>query len=98
MTRLALPKRGGRRSLGQRVRVIIDPTQDRTDRYSQLFAYVDRRSDDMDLGRAMIRAGWAMAYVCDSWPFERLDPYCDAQTRALNLDRALGVGKWLRAR
>ena len=88
MTRLAFQTRRGR-SVGQRVRLTTDPTQDRTDRYGRLLAYVDRRSDGKDLGRAMITSGWAMAYVYDSTPFERLDSYSGRQTRAEDFNRGV---------
>jgi endonuclease YncB( thermonuclease family) len=88
MTRLAFRKRRGR-SGGQRVRLSTDPTQDRTDRYGRLLAYVDRRSDGKDLGRSMVAAGWAMAYVYDSTAFERFASYDGAQTRARNSHRGV---------
>ena len=89
MTRLAFRQRSGR-SVGQRVRLTTDPTQDRTDRYGRLLAYVDRRSDGKDLGRAIINAGWAMDYVYDNRPFERFGSYDGVQTQA----RARGRGVW----
>jgi micrococcal nuclease len=88
MTRLAFRERRGR-SVGQRVRLTTDPTQDRTDRYGRLLAYVDRRSDGKDLGRSMVAAGWAIAYVYDGTAFERFALYDGAQTRARNSNRGV---------
>lgn len=81
MTKLAVRKRR-RGHVGQAVRLTTDPTQDRIDRYGRLLAYVERRSDGRDLGRAMIRAGWAVAYVYDGTPFQRYAAYSAVQTRA----------------
>jgi micrococcal nuclease len=88
MTKLAFRRRGGRR-LGHRVRVTTDPTQDRVDGYGRLLAYVGRLSDGTDLGRSLIRAGWAMAYVYDSTPFQRLDRYSRTQRRAESAKRGV---------
>jgi endonuclease YncB( thermonuclease family) len=81
MTKLAFRRRGGR-TLGHSVRLTTDPTQDPVDRYGRLLAYVNRLSDGSDLGRSMIRAGWAMAYVYDSKPFQRLGSYSATQRLA----------------
>jgi micrococcal nuclease len=88
MTKLAFRKRGGRR-VGHSVRLTTDPTQDRVDSYGRLLAYVERRSDGTDLGRAMIRAGWAMVYVYDSEPFQRFDSYSAAETQAQSSNRGV---------
>ncbi len=81
MTKLAFRKRRGGR-VGQAVRLTTDATQDRIDRFGRLLAYVQRRSDGLDLGRAMIRAGWAVAYVYDGTPFQRYAAYSAFQTQA----------------
>ena len=81
MTKLAFRKRRGGR-VGQAVRLTTDPTQDRIDRFGRLLAYVERRSDGLDLGRAMIRAGWAVAYIYDGTPFQRYSAYSAFQTQA----------------
>ena len=81
MTKLAFRKRTGGR-VGQAVRLTTDPTQVRIDRFGRLLAYVVRRSDGLDLGRAVIRAGWAVAYVYDGTPFQRYAMYDAVQTQA----------------
>jgi micrococcal nuclease len=81
MIKLALRKRRGAH-VGHAVRLTTDPTQDRIDRFGRLLAYVERRSDGLDLGRAMMRAGWAMAYVYDGTPFQRYAAYSAVQTQA----------------
>jgi endonuclease YncB( thermonuclease family) len=88
MKRLAFQKRGERR-IGRIVALITDPTQDGTDRYGRLLAYVDRRPDGKDLGRSMIRAGWTQAYVYDNRPFERVATYSDDERRAESADRGV---------
>ena len=88
MTKLAFRKRRGRHD-GQAVRLTTDPTQDRTDRFGRLLAYVERRSDGLDLGRAMIRAGWAVAYVYDRTPFQRYAGYSALQTKAETAHRGV---------
>ncbi|MBN1529434.1 MAG: thermonuclease family protein [Thermoleophilaceae bacterium] len=59
--------------LGQSVNLVSDPTQDAVDRYGRSLFYVDR-ADGLDVGLAMIRAGWAAAYVYDEEP-QRIDSY-----------------------
>ena len=88
MTKLAFRKRDGRR-VGHYVRLTTDPTQDRVDRYGRLLAYVTRRSDGADLGRAMIRAGWAMVYVYASEPFRRVDAYTASESQAQSGNRGV---------
>ncbi len=82
MARLALP--GGR---GAAVTLMTDPSQDTRDRYGRLLAYVTR-SDDVDLARAQLRAGWAEVYVYHQ-AYERLDGF-EAAERAARRGR-LGV-------
>lgn len=77
MRRLAPTRRGG-----VRVRLVTDPSQDRTDSYGRLLAYAHRRRDGRDLGRAMVRAGWATTYVHDGRPFRRLPAYSRARRAA----------------
>src|SRR5262245_38686080 len=88
MTRLAFRRRGGRK-VGHSVRLTTDPTQDQVDSFGRLLAYVNRRSDGRDLGRSMIRAGWAMVYVYDSEPFQRIDAYRSAQAQAMSGNRGV---------
>jgi endonuclease YncB( thermonuclease family) len=70
MHRLALP--GGR---GRRVWLTTDPTQALFDRYRRLLAYVNARDSGSDIGRRMIRAGWAKVYVFNGVPFQRNSAY-----------------------
>jgi micrococcal nuclease len=88
MTKLAFRARGGRK-VGHGVRLTTDPTQDRVDGYGRLLAYVNRLSDGTDLGRAVIRAGWAMAYVYDSKPFQRFALFSAAETHAEGSNRGV---------
>ncbi|HMJ34801.1 MAG TPA: thermonuclease family protein [Baekduia sp.] len=48
---------------GDQLRLTADPTQDGSDRYGRRLAYVSRGG--RDLGRLMIRAGWAKVYIYD---------------------------------
>jgi endonuclease YncB( thermonuclease family) len=74
---------------GLRVRLVTDPSQDLFDRYGRLLAYVVRRADGRDLGRAQLAHGLARVYVFDR-PFRRLASYRRAARRA----RAAGRGVW----
>ncbi len=65
---------------GRQVTLISDPSQDRTDRYGRTLAYVDARGTG-DLGRRMVRAGWAAVYVFER-PFARLARYETASAAA----------------
>jgi micrococcal nuclease len=48
---------------GDRLRLTADPTQNATDRYGRRLVYVSHGG--RDLGRLMIRAGWAKVYIYD---------------------------------
>jgi micrococcal nuclease len=48
---------------GDRLRLAADPTQDDSDRYGRRLAYVSQGG--RDLGRLMIRSGWAKVYIYD---------------------------------
>jgi endonuclease YncB( thermonuclease family) len=74
---------------GLRVRLVTDPTQDLFDRYGRLLAYVVRRRDGVDLGKAQLAHGWARVYVFDR-PFRRLSSYRRAARRARHASR----GAW----
>ena len=78
MKRLAPP--------GRSVRLVSDPTQARTDRFGRVLAYVDARG--VDLGRAMIAAGWAKTYVYGR-PFARVATYRKAQASATAAKRGV---------
>lgn len=75
MSKLAFAKRG-RRRIGRDVRLRSDPTQDRTDRHGRLLAYVS--TAQADLGKSLIRAGWATIFVFSSNPFQRFTAYSHA--------------------
>jgi micrococcal nuclease len=70
-----------RLAAGRRVTLVADPTQDRRDRYGRLLAYVDARGGG-DLGAAMVRRGWAMVYVYENHPFQRVARYRAAAAHA----------------
>jgi endonuclease YncB( thermonuclease family) len=74
---------------GTRVRLVTDPTQDTFDRYGRLLAYVIKRSNGGDLGRAQISAGWAKVYVFGGNPFRRTRSYRRAARNARNADRGV---------
>jgi micrococcal nuclease len=64
---------------GDHVALARDPTQDAKDKYGRLLAYVDHAGTD--LGRSMIRAGWAKVYIYDH-PGVRVVGYEAAAVRA----------------
>ena len=74
---------------GRRVRLRTDPTQDTYDRYGRLLVYVDLRDGSGSMNAAMIRAGWAMVYVYDGVPFQRLRSYRRVQKQARKADRGV---------
>jgi len=82
MRRLAL-----RRGKGRVIRLTSDPTQDATDRYGRLLAYVNGQGKDY--GERMIRAGWAAVYVYRD-PFQRLASFTAAQDAA----QGAAAGVW----
>jgi endonuclease YncB( thermonuclease family) len=73
---------------GQQVTLVSDPSQDAADRFGRSLFYVDR-SDGVDLGEAMLRAGWANVFVFEQ-EFERLPRYRTARNDA----RDAGDGVW----
>ena len=78
-----------RRWTRRRVRLTTDPTQGSTDQYGRMLAYVDTLGGT-DVGRAAVRAGWAMSRVFGSVPFQRVAGYEAAQSAA----RAGSRGVW----
>ncbi len=66
--------------VGRRVTLTADPTQDRTDRFGRVLAYVDL--DGVDAGLALVRAGLAEVFVFDGRPFARFGAYEDAEAAA----------------
>ncbi len=75
--------------VGLRVTLVTDPSQDSFDRYGRLLAYLVRRRDGRDLGRAQISRGWAKVYVFER-PFRRVRGYRRAAHRA----HRAGRGVW----
>jgi len=74
--------------VGQRVAVIPDPTQDRTDRYGRTLAYLVK-ADGWNYSIEAARAGAARAYVYGS-PVQLHDEIASAERQA----RAAGRGMW----
>jgi len=81
MKRLAL-----RNGLGRSVTIRTDPTQDLTDRYGRLLAYVS--ASGADFGRTMISSGWAKTYVYDV-SFQRVSTYRSAERSARSARRGV---------
>jgi micrococcal nuclease len=74
--------------LGQRVSLIPDPTQDRTDRYGRTLAYLDR-ADGWDYSVEAARAGVAHSYVYHHHPVQRADQIGAAEQEARDAARGL---------
>ena len=75
--------------VGLPVKLVTDPSQDSFDRYGRLLAYLVRRRDGRDLGRAQIARGWAKVYV-----FERRFRRVHSYRRAAHRARRAGRGVW----
>jgi micrococcal nuclease len=75
--------------LGQRVALIPDPTQDRTDRYGRTLAYLDK-ADGADYSIEAARAGAAQSYIYHNHPAARADAIAAAEQEA----KAAGRGLW----
>lgn len=78
-----------RLALGKPVTLTIDPTQDQRDRYGRLLAYVDIARTKRDVGRSLLRAGWATTYVYAGVPVERHDRYAAAAETARSKRRGV---------
>ena len=74
MEKLAM--RNGR---GRSVTITTDPTQDLSDRYGRLLAYVG--ASGTDFGRTMVSSGWATTYVYKV-RFQRVSAYRSAERSA----------------
>jgi endonuclease YncB( thermonuclease family) len=72
---------------GRRVRVIGDPTQDRTDRFGRLLGYL-ATPGGVDLGRRQVVAGWSPAYVYER-RFRRYRTYARAERAARSAERGV---------
>ncbi|MBN8867337.1 MAG: thermonuclease family protein [Solirubrobacterales bacterium] len=74
---------------GKPVKLTVDPSQDKIDRYGRLLRYA--RIDGNDVGRRVIAAGWGAPYVYDeSSPPKFTDAYRKTATAA---ERS-GKGAW----
>ncbi len=74
--------------LGQRVALVPDPTQDRTDRYGRTLAYLVR-ADGFDYAVEAARAGAARSYVYGGRPVSRHDAIAAAEREARDARRGL---------
>jgi micrococcal nuclease len=74
--------------LGQRVALIPDPTQDRTDRYGRTLAYLDK-ADGWDYSVEAARAGAAHSYVYHINQRPRADLIAVAEQEAKTAGRGL---------
>ena len=75
--------------VGQRVALVTDPTQDRTDRFGRTLAYLVR-ADGWDYSVEAARAGTAKSYVYGGIPVIRYNAIETAQAEA----RAALRGLW----
>jgi endonuclease YncB( thermonuclease family) len=75
-----------RNGTGRTVTITTDPTQDLTDRYGRLLAYVG--AGGTDFGRTMVSAGWAKTYVYRV-DFQRVGAYRAAQRSAKSAGRGV---------
>ncbi len=75
-----------RRGKGRSVTITTDPTQDLTDRYGRLLAYVGAAGTDF--GRTMVSSGWAKTYVY-RLDFQRVSSYRRAQRAAKSARRGV---------
>jgi hypothetical protein len=66
--------------VGQRVQLVTDPTQDRTDRYGRTLAYLVR-ADGWDYGVEAARAGAARSYVYGGTPVSRHNAIAAAEKK-----------------
>jgi micrococcal nuclease len=73
---------------GRRVVLVGDPSQDTTDRYGRLLAYVELPGG-RDVGRELLAAGLAEVYVFGGRPFARLPAYRAAAGRAREARRGV---------
>ena len=77
--------------MGQRVRLVTDPTQDTRDRYARLLAYVykpGRSGPTGSVNFGLVSTGHAKVYVYDGL-FRHARPFFRGQQLAKDLDRGL---------
>jgi micrococcal nuclease len=72
----------------QRVAVVTDPTQDRTDRFGRTLAYLVK-TDGWDYSVEAARAGTAHAYIYNGQPVQRNDAISAAEQQAKIARRGL---------
>lgn len=75
--------------VGEKVRLVSDPTQASKDQYGRLLRYVETKDDDRDLNRAQVLKGWARLFVFDDNPFKRVKSYREALSKAKKRDRGI---------
>lgn len=74
--------------LGRQVALVLDPTQDRTDRYGRTLAYLVR-ADNWDYSVEAARAGAARSYVYGGAPVSRSSAITAAEREARDAKRGL---------
>lgn len=74
--------------MGQRVALVPDPTQDKTDRYGRTLAYLDK-ADGWDYSIEAARAGAAHSYVYHDHPAQRAEQIAAAEQEAKSAGRGL---------
>jgi micrococcal nuclease len=74
--------------LGQRVALVADPTQDKTDRYGRTLAYLVRQ-DGWDYSVEAARAGAARSFIYGGVPVSRYDAIAGAEQQARTARRGL---------
>ncbi|MBJ7457545.1 MAG: thermonuclease family protein, partial [Thermoleophilaceae bacterium] len=73
---------------GRKVTLKTDPTQDKTDKYGRLLAYVTRNGTNF--ARNQITNGWGMVYVYNNVPFKQVSAFQAVEARA----KSAGRGVW----
>ncbi|MCC7492871.1 MAG: thermonuclease family protein [Fimbriimonadaceae bacterium] len=72
---------------GQTVRLTYPPRHERHDRYGRLLAFLERRSDHLDVNLEIVRQGYGRAYT--KYPFRGLERFVAAQREAQAARRGL---------
>lgn len=73
---------------GKRVALVVDPTQDKNDKYGRTLGYV-LRDGTWDYGTEAVRAGMAKAYVYNKKPAQRAAAITSAEADAKKAGRGL---------
>lgn len=74
--------------VGQRVRLVSDPSQANKDRYGRILRYV-MKPNGVDTNRRQVYRGWAKVYVFNNNPFQRVKGYRAAQADAKAAPRGI---------